>query len=112
MRCVAGEVFDVAVDIRQGSPTFGRWTAERLSATNHRILWVPEGFAHGFQALTDGAVVLYKTTHEYSPAHERSIRWDDPTLQIAWPIRDAILHKKDAEAPFLDKAEHNFRWQP
>ena len=85
VRVARGEIFDVAVDIRRGSPTFGRWVGEILSAENHAQLWVPEGFAHGFLALTEGAEVLYKTTDFYAPASERCIIWDDPEIGIVWP---------------------------
>ncbi|MDA8230313.1 MAG: dTDP-4-dehydrorhamnose 3,5-epimerase [Magnetospirillum sp.] len=102
VRVVAGEVFDVAVDIRRGSPTFGRWVGEILSAENKRQLWVPEGFAHGFAVLSASADVLYKTTADYAPEHERCILWDDPQLGIDWPIREApLLSAKDrAGSPF------------
>jgi dTDP-4-dehydrorhamnose 3,5-epimerase len=107
VRCVAGEVFDVAVDIRRSSPTFGAWTAEVLSAENRFQLWVPAGFAHGFLALTEGAVLAYKTTAYYAPDAERSIRWDDPAIGIEWPDvgLEAILTERDLEAPMLDQAE-------
>ena len=85
VRVVAGEVFDVAVDIRKDSPTYGQWVGEILSATNNRQLWVPPGLAHGFVVLSDTAEFLYKTTDFYAPAHERCIAWNDPTLAIAWP---------------------------
>jgi dTDP-4-dehydrorhamnose 3,5-epimerase len=85
VRVVHGEVFDVAVDLRRGSPTLGRWTGEVLSAANRRQLWIPEGFAHGFLALSDRAELLYKTTDYWHPEHERCIRWDDADLDIAWP---------------------------
>jgi dTDP-4-dehydrorhamnose 3,5-epimerase len=85
VRVVAGEVFDVAVDIRPGSPTFGRWVGEVLSADNNRQLWIPPGLAHGFLVLSDSAEFLYKTTDYYAPEHERCIAWNDTTVAIAWP---------------------------
>jgi dTDP-4-dehydrorhamnose 3,5-epimerase len=85
VRVVVGAVFDVAVDLRRGSPTRGRWLGEVLSAENKRQLWIPEGFAHGFLVLSDQAEFLYKTTDYYAPEHERCIRWDDPAVGIAWP---------------------------
>jgi dTDP-4-dehydrorhamnose 3,5-epimerase len=106
IRVVAGEILDVAVDIRRSSPTYGRWVAEMLSADNKRQLWVPAGFAHGFVALEDGTEVLYKTTDFYHKAAERSIRWDDPELGITWPSDLVpILAEKDAAAPAFAEAE-------
>jgi dTDP-4-dehydrorhamnose 3,5-epimerase len=100
VRVLNGAIFDVAVDIRRASPSFGRHVAEILSAENRRQMWIPEGFAHGFVALRDGTEVLYKTTDFYHRAAERAIRWDDPELAIAWPAEVApILSAKDAEAP-------------
>jgi dTDP-4-dehydrorhamnose 3,5-epimerase len=93
VRGVAGAVFDVAVDIRPGSPTYGQWVGEILSADNKRALWVPPGLAHGFLVLTDSAEFLYKTTDYYAPAHERAIAWNDPKLAIDWPL--------DGQAPLL-----------
>jgi len=97
VRVVAGEVFDVAVDIRRGSPTYGRWAGELLSATNRRQLWVPPGLAHGFLVLSDSADFMYKTTDYYAPEHERCIAWDDATLKIDWPLdgRVPVLSLKD-----------------
>jgi dTDP-4-dehydrorhamnose 3,5-epimerase len=96
VRAVAGEVFDVAVDLRRQSPTFGRWVAARLSAENHQQLWIPPGFAHGFLALSERAEFLYKTTTCYAPELERCILWNDPDLAIAWPLNGApILSAKD-----------------
>ena len=86
VRVVQGEVFDVAVDVRQDSPTYGRWVGEVLSAANKRQMWVPEGLAHGFLVLSETAEFLYKTTDYYAPAHEQCIAWDDPTLAIEWPL--------------------------
>jgi dTDP-4-dehydrorhamnose 3,5-epimerase len=98
VRVVRGEVFDVAVDLRRGSPTFGRWTGETLSAGNKRQLFLPEGFAHGFLVLSDEAEFLYKTTEYWYPQNERCIRWDDPELAIAWPTGGAtpVVSPKDA----------------
>jgi dTDP-4-dehydrorhamnose 3,5-epimerase len=98
---LSGEVFDVAVDVRVGSPSFGRWTAERLSSHNHHELWIPPGFAHGFCALSEVAIVAYKSTRYYAPAAELSIRWSDPRIGIAWPIETPLLSDKDARAPLL-----------
>ena len=106
VRVTAGEVFDVAVDLRRASPTFGQWVGARLSADNKRQLWVPEGFAHGFLVLSESAEFLYKTTDFYAPEHERCLRWDDPALAIEWPLQGApILSTKDAQGQTLDMAE-------
>lgn len=106
VRVTAGEVFDVAVDLRRASPTFGQWVGARLSADNKRQLWVPEGFAHGFLVLSESAEFLYKTTDFYAPEHERCLRWDDPALAIEWPLQGApILSPKDAQGQTLDMAE-------
>jgi dTDP-4-dehydrorhamnose 3,5-epimerase len=96
-----GAVYDVAVDVRAGSPTFGRWVAEELSAANGRQLWVPAGFAHGFAALEEGTVFHYRCTDYYAPAAEGTVRWDDPALGIPWPVDVPVLNPKDAEAPLL-----------
>ncbi len=105
-----GEVFDVAVDLRRGSPTFGRWEGVRLSSENRRQLYVPEGFAHGFQVLSESALFYYKCTAPYAANHERAVRWDDPDLGIAWPLPDPVLSAKDAAAPRLRDlpADHLF----
>ena len=106
VRVTAGEVLDVAVDIRRSSPHFGQWTAVRLSAENCRQVWVPEGFAHGFLVLSDFAEFLYKTTDYYTPSAERSIRWDDPQLAIDWQLDAAPqLSGKDQLAPLFRDAE-------
>ena len=106
VRVVQGEVFDVAVDLRKKSKTFGQWVGEILSAENKRQLWIPAGFAHGFVVLSDTAEFLYKTTDYYAPAHERCIRWDDPAIGIRWPIAaPPILAAKDAAGKLLAEAE-------
>ncbi|WP_064117002.1 dTDP-4-dehydrorhamnose 3,5-epimerase [Pseudomonas fluorescens] len=106
VRVTAGEVLDVAVDIRRSSPHFGKWVAVRLSADNHRQMWVPEGFAHGFVVLSEFAEFLYKTTDFYTPAAERSIRWDDPDLGIDWQLDEAPkLSAKDQAAVFFKDAD-------
>ena len=109
--CLGGEVYDVTVDIRIGSPSYAGWAAVLLSAENHRALWVPEGFAHGFQTLKDHSVVAYKVTREYSRVSERSVIWNDPELNIAWPIAKPILSKKDAAAPKLRDVDNNYEWR-
>lgn len=106
VRVVAGEVYDVAVDLRRSSPTFGRWVGERLSAENHRMMWVPAGFAHGFLVLSERAEFLYKTTDYYAPEHERALLWSDPALGIDWPLEGTpVLKPKDAAGAPLDRAE-------
>ncbi|MDN6856448.1 dTDP-4-dehydrorhamnose 3,5-epimerase [Pseudomonas sp. CAN2814] len=106
VRVVSGEVYDIAVDLRRSSPTFGQWAGEYLSAENKRQLWVPEGFAHGFLVLSDHAEFLYKTTDYYAPGHERCIVWNDPDLAITWPGSEApILSEKDARGGRFESAE-------
>ncbi|QLF93623.1 dTDP-4-dehydrorhamnose 3,5-epimerase [Pseudomonas sp. ABC1] len=106
VRVVAGEVFDVAVDLRRGSDTFGRWVGVHLSAANQRQLWVPEGFAHGFVVLSESAEFLYKTTDYYAPEHERCLRWNDPQLGIDWPLQgQPQLSAKDQVGLPLSEAE-------
>ena len=107
VRVVQGEVFDVAVDIRKESPTYGQWVAEILSAENKKQLWIPSGFAHGFLTLSDTAEFLYKTTDYWSPAHERAIIWDDVTLNIAWPLTgmQPMLAAKDRLGVKLKKVD-------
>ena len=105
VRVLAGEILDVAVDIRTGSPTYGRWVSARLNAESHRQLWVPPGFAHGFVVLSESADVFYKTTDYYAPQHERAIRWNDPALAIDWQREnwpwqgEPTLSEKDCQAP-------------
>ncbi len=102
-----GAAYDVAVDIRKGSPTFGQWVGVTLSAANRKMLWIPEGFAHGFMALEDDTVFQYRTTDTYSKVHERSLAWDDPNLAIDWPTTlTPIVSAKDKMAPSFAKAEH------
>ena len=103
-----GEIFDVAVDIRKGSPTNGKWISEILSGDNHKLLYVPEGFAHGFLVLSDEADVLYKVNSEYSFENERGIRWNDPKIGIKWPIDKPSVSKKDQELPFFQNIDNNF----
>ncbi len=107
LRVTHGEIFDVAVDIRRGSSTFGRWVGVALSEANRKQLWVPPGFAHGFLVVSERAEVQYKVTDYRYAEHERSLAWDDPTLAIAWPLDGAspVLAAKDAAAPRLDAAE-------
>jgi len=106
VRVTAGEIFDVAVDLRKSSPTFGQWAGAILSAENKHQLWVPEGFAHGFVVLSASADFLYKTTDYYAPEHERVVIWNDPQIAIAWPEGiQPVLSTKDANAPSLDVAE-------
>lgn len=106
VRVIAGEVFDVAVDIRRSSPTFGRWVGEHLSAANRRVLWVPAGFAHGFVVLSDSAEVLYKTTDYYAPEHERTLLWSDPEVGVRWPLEgEPLLKPNDAAGARLATAE-------
>ena len=108
VRVVAGEIFDVAVDIRRSSPAFGRWVGEILSAENKRQLWVPPGFAHGFFVLSEWAEVLYKATDFYAPEWERSILWNDPAIGVEWPIlsgTEPLLSAKDMQGKLLGEAE-------
>jgi len=106
VRCTQGEVFDVAVDIRRDSPTFGKWFGAILSEDNKRQMWVPPGLAHGFLVLSESADFLYKTTEYYAPQHERAIRGNDPDLEIVWPLTcSPLLSAKDTAAPLFQKAE-------
>ena len=109
VRVTRGSVFDVAVDIRKSSPTFGKWVGEELSEDNSRQLWIPPGFAHGFLVLSETADFLYKTTDYYAASHERCIKWDDPALNIPWPVErldgPPVLSAKDQQAPALSAAE-------
>lgn len=107
VRVTLGEIFDVAVDLRRSSPTFGRWVGERLSAENARMLWVPPGFAHGFYVTSDAAECQYKCSDYYAPEHERCVRWDDPVLAIEWPLTGPPrLSAKDRSAPSFAEAAY------
>ena len=108
VRVVQGAIYDVVVDIRRQSPTFGRWVGVILSAENRRQLYVPKGFAHGFCTLVPHTHVMYKVDAYYSPEHDRGIRWDDPELGIPWPTTKAVLSEKDAKHPGFREAEINF----
>jgi len=105
IRCISGEIFDVAVDLRKHSPTFRQWVGQTLNSANRRMMWIPPGFAHGFMVLSESAEVLYKATDFYAPQHERTILWSDPALQIEWPHKDrAILSAKDLDGLTLEQA--------
>lgn len=105
---IRGKVFDVAVDIRRGSRTYGEWVGEELSSENRRMLYVPEGFAHGFCVLSEEADVVYKVTDEYAPALDRGILWNDPEIGIDWPTTEPSVSAKDARLPLLRDADHDF----
>jgi dTDP-4-dehydrorhamnose 3,5-epimerase len=102
VRCVQGAIWDVAADIRVGSPTFGRWVGAELSAATARQIYIPEGFVHGFAVLSETAEVEYKCSDVYVPDDQISVRWNDPQLAVAWPLQEPLLSEKDAGAPFLD----------
>ena len=108
VRVTQGSVFDVAVDMRKSSPTFGRWVGVELTGSNHRQFWIPPGFAHGFLVTSDSADFLYKTTDYYAPQAEGALRWDDPTVAVHWPLQGTtpLLSAKDAQAPLLADAKH------
>jgi dTDP-4-dehydrorhamnose 3,5-epimerase len=105
----AGRIFDVAVDLRAGSPTFGRWVGCTLDAEKRALLWIPEGFAHGYVVLSETADVVYKVTAEYSAQLDRGVRWNDPAIGIEWPVRDPIVSERDRAQPMLEAAERAFR---
>jgi len=108
VRCLQGRIFDAAVDIRKGSATYGKWAGAELSGDNNLMLYVPAGFAHGFLVLSETAEVSYKCTTEYAPEDDRGILWNDPAINIAWPITDPILSEKDRTHPLLKDADNNF----
>jgi len=105
---INGEIFDVAVDIRKNSSTYGKWVGEILSSTNHKSLFIPEGFAHGFCVLSDDAYVMYKTSEYYFPELEKGIMWNDSSIGISWPINEPILSEKDLNLSLLSNVENNF----
>lgn len=108
VRVIAGEIFDVAVDIRKGSPYYAKWIGVILSSENRMMLYIPPGFAHGFCTLTDKSEILYKYTKLYSPDDYRGIIWNDKRIGVAWPVRKPIISEKDEKLPALDKADNNF----
>ncbi|MCK4825953.1 dTDP-4-dehydrorhamnose 3,5-epimerase [bacterium] len=108
VRAVAGEIFDVAVDIRKGSPYYGKWVGSVLSSESKQMLYVPEGFVHGFCVISEIAEIIYYCTNEYAPEYGRGIIWNDSQLQIEWPVTQPILSIKDSQCPALEKAENNF----
>lgn len=111
VRCLRGKIYDVAVDIRKGSPSYGKWVGVELADDLNSMLYVPSGFAHGFVVLSEIAEVLYKCTEEYSPSDERGIIWNDPDLMISWPIDKPILSEKDGRLPPLRDADLNFEYR-
>ena len=111
IRCVRGGIFDVAVDIRRGSPFYGQWVGHELSENNNVMLYIPAGFAHGFLTLTDAADVLYKCTQEYSPADDRGVIWNDPDIAIPWQTAEPLLSGKDRNHPRLREADNEFSYQ-
>ncbi|HZV46830.1 MAG TPA: dTDP-4-dehydrorhamnose 3,5-epimerase [Thermodesulfovibrionales bacterium] len=110
IQCIKGKIFDVAVDIRKGSPTFMQWISSELSEENNRMFYVPPGFAHGFIVVSDIADVIYKCTKEYSPEDDRGIIWNDPDIQIRWPIQEPVLSEKDSRHALLRDADNNFEY--
>jgi dTDP-4-dehydrorhamnose 3,5-epimerase len=111
VRCVQGRIFDVAVDIRRGSPFYGQWAGAELTGDNQLCLYVPPGFAHGFVVLSDSAEVFYKCTCGYSPAHDRGIAWNDPDIGVEWPVISPVLSPRDAGHPQLRGADNDFVYQ-
>lgn len=110
VRCTKGKILDVAVDIREGSPTYKKWVAVELSEENKKQLLVPKGFAYGFVTLTENVEVQYKVDEYYSPENDRSIRFDDPEIGVAWGIENPVLSEKDLKAPLLKDSDHNFKY--
>ncbi|MAU37752.1 MAG: dTDP-4-dehydrorhamnose 3,5-epimerase [Flavobacteriales bacterium] len=110
VRCIRGEILDVVVDIRKGSPTFGKWISAKLSAENKMQIVVPKGFAHGICTLEDNTEIMYKVDQYYSPEHDKGVLWSDPELGIEWLVENPILSEKDKEQPLLKDAENNFEY--
>jgi len=110
VQCIKGKIFDVAVDMRKGSPTFGHWVSVELSEHNNLMLYVPPAFAHGFIVLSEEADIIYKCTREYAPEDDRGIVWNDPAINIQWPIKDPILSEKDKRHPALKDSDSNFTY--
>lgn len=110
VQCLKGRIFDVAVDIRKGSPTYGRWVGFELTGDNNLMLYIPPAFAHGFVVLSNSAEFIYKCTEEYNPEYDRGIIWNDPDIRINWPVRKPILSEKDRRHPMLKDADNNFRY--
>lgn len=111
IRCTRGSILDVAVDIREGSPTYCHWISVKLSGENFKQIYIPAGFAHGFLALTDNVEIQYKASDYYDPDCDRSIRWNDPDIGVNWGIENPVLSDKDRAAPFLADSDNNFRWE-
>ncbi|VTZ51397.1 dTDP-4-deoxyrhamnose-3,5-epimerase [Methylocella tundrae] len=113
VRAIAGRLFDVAVDLRGGSPTYGKWVGVELSADNGKQLWIPPGFAHGFATLEPNSIIHYKVTAPYSAAHDRGIRWNDPAIGVEWPVSSeaALLSDKDRQQPFLGQSPYYFHYR-
>ncbi|MUV36896.1 dTDP-4-dehydrorhamnose 3,5-epimerase [Lentibacillus sp. JNUCC-1] len=111
VRVITGAIYDVAVDIRQGSPTFGQWVCATLSDQNHHMLLIPKGFAHGFCTLVPNTHVQYKVDAYYAPEYDRGVRWDDPEVGIDWPTNKPILSDKDAKQPLLNEADNDFQFE-
>jgi len=109
--CLKGKILDVAVDIRKGSPNYGKWTGEILSEDNAKIFYIPEGFAHGFCSLEESSLIMYKCTDEYSPEHDSGVKWNDPKIGINWPFNNPIISEKDQKLPGLEEADNNFIYE-
>ena len=111
VRCVRGRIFDVAVDIRKGSATYGKWASLELSDEGNTMFWIPTGFAHGFYTLSESADVMYKVSGYWSAEVDRGVRWNDPAIGVRWPKGDVLVSPKDAELPLLAQADNNLTWQ-